>query len=172
MATTRLRKAFRYPSESDSDNEPEELDEEHQEKLIASLQAEDARKNNLYRNAFLAVSSVSALATLYSFLVASNPRRRLIALLSLSSMISSAYILKFMPIESPARKGKRPAYQVEAGKGPVERYMILLNAALVGLLLVVAMLSWKKGFQLDALGEALPASKSRRYLSAMQNYCC
>lgn len=163
MATTRVRKAFRYPSESDSDNEPDELDEEHQEKLIASFQAEDAQKNNLYRNAFVSIPLISALFFLYTFLVASNARQRLIALLSVSSMISSAYILKFMPIESPARKGKRPVYQVEADKGPVERYMILLNASLVGLLLIAAALSWRKGFNDDAWREALPASKSHRY---------
>jgi hypothetical protein len=172
MATTRLRNAFRYPSESDSDNEPDELDEEHQEKLIASFQAEDAQKNNLYRNAFVSIPLISALFFLYTFIITSNARQRLIALLSVSSMISSAYILKFMPIESPARKGKRPVYQVEADKGPVERYMILLNASLVGLLLVAATLSWWKGFNDDAWREALPASKSCGYLSSRQYYCC
>ena len=172
MATTRLRKAFRYPSESDSDNEPDELDEEHQEKLIATFQAEDAQKSNLYRHAFVSIPLISALFFLYTFIVASNTRQRLIALLSVSSMISSAYISTFMPIESPARKGKRPVYQVEAAKGPVERYMILLNASLVGLLLVAAALSWRKGFNDDAWREALPASKSRKYLNAMQYYCC
>lgn len=156
MATTRLRKAFRYPSESDSDDE---LDEEHQEKLIASFQAEDSQKNNLYRNAFVSIPLIGAVFFAYTFLDTPIARQRLIALLSVSSMVSSAYILKFMPIESPVRKGKRPLYQVEADKGPVEQYMILLNAALVGLLLVAAALSWRKGFNDDAWREALPASE-------------
>ena len=157
MATTRLRKTFHYPSESDS--EPDELDEEHQEKLIASFQAEDAQKNELYRNAFLSIPLISTLFFLYMFVVASTARQRLIALLSISSMISAAYILKFMPIEAPARKGKRPVYQVEADKGPVQRYMVYLNAAQAGLLLLAALVSWRKGLGDDAWREALPASK-------------
>jgi hypothetical protein len=104
MATTRLRKTFHYPS--DSDSEPDELDEEHQEKLIASFQAEDAQKNELYRNAFLSIHVISTLFFLYTFVVASTARQRLIALLSISSMISAAYILEFMPIEAPKRKEK------------------------------------------------------------------
>lgn len=157
MATTRLRKTFHYPS--DSDSEPDELDEEHQERLIATFQAEDAQKNELYRNAFLSIPLISALFFLYTFIIASTARQRMIALLSVSSMISTAYILKFMPIEAPDRKGKRPVYQIEAGKGPVERYMVYLNAALAGLLLLAAALSWRKGLGHDAWREALPASK-------------
>lgn len=157
MATTRLRKTFHYPSDSDSG--ADELDEEHQEKLIDSFQAEDALKNELYRNAFLSIPIISALFFLYIFVIASTARQRLIALLSISSLISTAYILKFLPIEAPERKGKRPIYQVEADKGPVERYMVYLNAVLAGLLLLAAALSWRKGLGDDAWREALPASK-------------
>ncbi len=157
MATTRLRKTFQYPS--DTDSEPDELDEEHQEKLIALFQAEDAQKNELYRNAFLSIPLIGALFFLYTFIIASMARQRLIALLSVSSMLSTAYILKFMPIEAPDRKGKRPVYQVEAGKGPVERYMVYLNGALAGLLSLAAVVSWMKGLGDDAWREPLPASK-------------
>ena len=157
MATTRLRKTFHYPS--DSDSEPDELDEEHQEKLIASFQAEDAQKNELYRNAFISIPIISAVFFLYTFVVASTARQRLIALLSISSMISTACILKFLPIQAPERRGKRPVYQLEADKGPVERYLVYLNAALGGLLLLASALSWRKGLGSDAWREALPASE-------------
>ncbi|KAK5171448.1 uncharacterized protein LTR77_004592 [Saxophila tyrrhenica] len=157
MAITRLRKAFRYPSESDSDNEPDELDEEHQERLISDLQAQDAQKNELYRTAFVAISTLAWVFFMYTFVVASTARQRLIALLSLSSLGCTAYVLYFMPIEKPDRKGKKPVYQVEAEKSPVEKYLVYLNAALAGLLLLAATLSWRKGLGDDAWREALPA---------------
>ena len=157
MATTRLRKAFRYPSESDSEDE---LDEEHQERLIADLKAQDEQKNNLYSKAFVSIPAFGALFFLYTFIVASTARQRLIALLGLSSMACTAYILHFMPIEAPDKKGKRPVYQVEADKGPVERYIVYLNAALAGLLLIAAALSWRRRNREDAWREALPSSKS------------
>lgn len=163
MASTRLRKAFRYPSESDSEDEPDELDEEHQEKLISGFIAQDAKKNELYRNTFLAIPIISALFFTYTFFTASTARQRTIALLSVSSMISTASILKFMPIEAPDRKGKKPMYQVEAEKGPLEKYLVYLNAALAGLLLVASTLSWRKGLNDDAWREALPASKCDVY---------
>lgn len=158
MATTRLRKAFRYPSESDS--ESDELDEEHQEKLIADLQAQDQAKNELYRKFFVAIPLVGAAFFVYTFFIAGTSRQRLIALLSISSLACTAYILHFMPIQAPERKGKRPLYQLEAEKGPVGKYLVHMNAALAALLLVAAAVSWNKALREDAWREALPASMS------------
>jgi hypothetical protein len=159
MASNRLRTTFHYPSSSDSNDSADELDEEHQERLIASFQAEDARKNDLYRNAFLSVPSFGVLFFIYTCLAAGSLREFMIAVLSISSLASSAYIMKLMPIKSPARKGKIPMYQVEADKGPVERYMILLNGVLASLLFIVAVVSWSRGFSEYAYLEAFPAGK-------------
>ena len=52
MATTRLRKAFKYPSE-DSDSEPEGVDEEEQEELIKQYIEQDAKKTEGYKVTFL-----------------------------------------------------------------------------------------------------------------------
>lgn len=158
MATTRLRKAFRYPSESDDENEPDELDEEHQERLIADFQAQDAEKNDLYRKLFLIIPSLGAVFLLYTFIMASTARERLISVMSLSSLTCTAYILHYMPIKAPEKKGKRPIYQVEAEKSPVEKYLVHMNAALAGLLLIAAGLSWQKALREAAWREALPAS--------------
>lgn len=155
-AATRLRTAFRYPSEDDSD--PDELDEEHQEQLISDLQAEDARKNDLYRKVFLAVPLIGALFFLYTlFFNSATAQQVLAAVLSVSSLLCTAYILHFMPLGAPERKGKRPIYQLQAAKGPVEKYLVHLNAALAGLLLLAAAVSWRKGAGEDAWREALPA---------------
>ncbi|CAK1362881.1 unnamed protein product [Cercospora beticola] len=156
MAAARLRRTFRYPSEDD-DNEPEDLDEEHQEKLIADLEAEDSAKNELYRKAFLGIPFIASLVFLYTFVTASSARQRLIAILGVSSLACTAYVLHFMPIEKPERKGKRAVYRVEAEKSPVEKYLVYLNAGLAALLELAAFVSWRQGRLDDAWRESLPA---------------
>ncbi|KAK4549884.1 hypothetical protein LTR36_005185 [Oleoguttula mirabilis] len=156
MASTRMRQTFHYPS--DEDNEPDELDEEHQEILISALQAEDAQKNALYRKSFLAIPTAGALYFLYTLCFHSRtPQQALLAILGLSSLACTAYFMQFMPLQAPQRKGKVPMYQLEAAKGPVEKYLVWLNAGLAGLLLLAAAVSWRKGAGEDAWREALPA---------------
>jgi hypothetical protein len=46
MAAVRLRKAFRYPEESDG--EREELDDEEQEQVIEQLQSQNDARNAQY----------------------------------------------------------------------------------------------------------------------------
>lgn len=46
MAAVRLRKAFRYPEDSDEDRE--ELDEQEQEQLIQQLQRQNDARNAQY----------------------------------------------------------------------------------------------------------------------------
>ena len=158
MATARARKAFKWPEEADEPDSEGELDEEHQEQLITSLQAQDAAKNDLYRKAFLAIPLAGALFFLYSFLLLSRTaQQRTIALLGVSSLLCTAYILHFMPLQAPDRKGKIPVYRLEAARGPVEKYLVYLNAALAALMLLAAAVSWRKGNVENAWREALPA---------------
>lgn len=154
MASSRLRKTFEYPDSDDSD---EDVDEEHQELLIAQLQADDARKSELYRNLFLSIPFSAVIFYFITLLSARNARQRLISLLAISSLASTAYILYYQPLEKEDKKGKRALYAVEAGKGPVERYLGALNAALAGVLLLAAVVSWRAGRGEEALREALPA---------------
>jgi hypothetical protein len=49
MATTRLRKAFKYPSEDEDSSGPEGLDEEEQEELIKQYIEADAAKTEGYK---------------------------------------------------------------------------------------------------------------------------
>ncbi|WPH01006.1 Hypothetical protein R9X50_00384000 [Acrodontium crateriforme] len=156
MASSRLRKAFKYPDEDD-DALSDELDEEHQEQLINSLQVEDAQKSSLYRNIFLVVPLTGALFFVYTFVEASSARQRLIALLSFTTMLCTAYILQFMPLQPPERKGKTPLYKLDAAKGPVNKYFVYLVASLAGLLLLAAGVSWRKGAHEAAWRETLPA---------------
>lgn len=155
MASSRLRKAFKYPEPSE--DSPDELDEEHQESLISSLQTEDAQRSSLYRNLFLSIPLIATLYFTYAFLLASpNAQQRLLALLSITSLLCTGYILQFLPVQGPERKGKKPIYQIDAARGPVERYLVYLNAALAGLLVLVSVVSWGKGLREQAWKEALP----------------
>lgn len=158
MDTTRLRKTFAYPSDSPNASDSE-LDEEHQEKLIAELQTRDSEKSTLYRHAFLSIPVLGALFFLYGLITATSANETSIAVVSLSSLGCTAYILHYMPIEAPERKGKRAVYAVEAEKGPVERWLVLLNAVLAGLLLIAAGLSWRRDKGEEAWRRALPMSK-------------
>ncbi|KAK0937552.1 hypothetical protein LTR29_010885 [Friedmanniomyces endolithicus] len=157
MATTRLRHAFRYPSEDE--DEPDELDEEHQEKLIADLQAADTQRNELYRLFTLVIPLVSALYFIYiAIFGSSTAQQRIIALLSSSSVLCTAYLLLFMPPQAPVRNGNNTAaHQRDAMDGPIKQYLAYLSAALATLLLLAAVLSWRRGVYEEALRQALPA---------------
>ncbi|KAI9671811.1 MAG: hypothetical protein M1831_003339 [Alyxoria varia] len=56
-ATARLRKAFRYPADADVDeNEPAEgIDEQEQERVVATLSTHDYKSTAAYRRIFLAI---------------------------------------------------------------------------------------------------------------------
>lgn len=159
MATSRLRKTFRYPD--DSDNEPEELDEEHQERLIADLHEQDAARNDFYQKAFVPIPLLAAAFYLVSVFITSSARQRLLALLSLSSLLTTTYIWWFQPLKAPDKKGKKAFYLVEAENGPIQKYLVSLNAGLACLLAVAAVVSWRKGSIEDAWREALPGCKCR-----------
>jgi hypothetical protein len=62
MATTRLRKAFRYPDDSGDDEQGrEELDEEEQDVVIRQLQAQNDKRNSEYTvNSTLSLLTLSA----------------------------------------------------------------------------------------------------------------
>ncbi|KAL1633714.1 hypothetical protein SLS58_010978 [Diplodia intermedia] len=155
MATTRLRKAFRYPD--DSEEEPAEgIDEEEQEKLIAQLQTEDVARTDFYKKAFLALPALSLTLYLRPLLAPSSFAEFLTAVLAITSLAASAYTLYFIPLGNPpsssssflpGRAAKVGAGSSAAGRGyeqvlralgtgggvddgPVEKFLPLLNLAL------------------------------------------
>ncbi|KXG52327.1 uncharacterized protein PGRI_086110 [Penicillium griseofulvum] len=105
MAAVRLRKAFRYPEESEG--EREELDEEEQERVIEELQRQNDARNAQYSMIFTTLPLLAATIFVPSVLSASSQAERLFSLLGLVSLLTTAYIMKCSPLQ-PDHKGKKP----------------------------------------------------------------
>jgi len=147
MATTRLRRTFAYPTESDSDDPPD-LDEEHQEQLLTALQTQDEATSTLYRHLFLALPVLTSLAYIPSFAWASGATETFVALLSVFVPALAAWILYAYPITVPGNHGLRSLYfssgrgKTPGGVKPPVRHLIVFGATLAVMLLLQTGLPW------------------------------
>ncbi|KAJ5149337.1 hypothetical protein N7448_000915 [Penicillium atrosanguineum] len=80
----RLRKAFRYPDESE--DEREELDEEQQERVIQQLQCQNEARNAQYSMIFTGIPLVSTTIFIPSILSASTFGEAFLSLLGILSL--------------------------------------------------------------------------------------
>jgi hypothetical protein len=147
MATTRLRRTFAYPTESDSDDPPD-LDEEHQEALLTDLQTQDETASNLYRHLFLALPVFTSLAYVPTLFTASTATQTFVALLTISIPAQAAWILYFYPIRNPGSHGLRSLHvgsgrsEAPGGMKPREWYLIVFGASLAGMLILRSLRMW------------------------------
>ena len=136
MATTRLRRTFAYPTDADdSDNAPD-LDEEHQEALLTTLQSQDEATSLLYRNLFLALPILTSLAYLPPLTRASSATETVVALLSVVVPASAAWVLWGYPVGGKEGMGSRGGKLVEV------RYLIGVGAGLAGVLVLRSGVLW------------------------------
>ncbi|KAF2745712.1 hypothetical protein M011DRAFT_446990 [Sporormia fimetaria CBS 119925] len=177
MATTRLRRTFRYPADSDDEDAVEEgMDERDQEELITSLSSHDTSSTKLYTQLLLLLPLLPALLylpRLFAF------RTILPSLAAIASLLASAYTLYFLPLPpvSPSsstaqHKGKATARDRVTGaksfsfipqeSQPVpylspetadllRQYMIPVNAALCAILCITELAqrrSWGEGMMI------------------------
>lgn len=165
MATTRLRRTFAYPTD-DNDSDPPDLDEEHQEQLLTTLQSQDEATSNLYRKLFLALPVLTSLAYMPALAWTSGGTETYVELLSVSVPALAAYILYFYPIRVPGNHGLRSLY-VSSGRGgtpggvkPPVRHLIVLGANLaIMLALQSGVLWWAADSEVRAV---VPSGKFRR----------
>ncbi|KAF1988102.1 hypothetical protein K402DRAFT_40800 [Aulographum hederae CBS 113979] len=107
MATTRLRKTFRYPDDVSPDAPPEGLDEQEQESLIETLKQQDEARNAFYTKAFLCLPILASLLCIPLLFRPSITTAGLFeALGSILSMACSAYLLYFQPLPLISRKDR------------------------------------------------------------------
>ncbi|KAF2840764.1 hypothetical protein M501DRAFT_1014762 [Patellaria atrata CBS 101060] len=135
---TRLRKAFKYPEESD---EGDDIDEEEQEKLIRELKVKDAARTDLYSKAFVAMTIPVLLYYAPDLIHPGNWLKFVHVLISMESILMSAYIMYFFPLPPPVPdKYRTPWDSIEIDSvGPLAKYLVYLN----GMLSMMAFLnSW------------------------------
>jgi hypothetical protein len=156
MATTRLRRTFHYPSDSD---DPPDLDEEHQETLLHDLEATDKKTSTLYRNLFLALPALTAL---YAILNPNIGHARLgrppatatalfLTLLQIAVPVLAGWVLYYHPVTVPGSSGGLMSFGAFSGKGTTTRpedgksnarRLIVLGLSLSGMLVIAAGMEW------------------------------
>jgi len=158
-STTRLRKTFAYPTEEE-DSEPDDLDETEQEDVITTLRSKDTSSSQFYKQAFLPLPLVAAIVYLPSLLTSRSRADFLLAVLSISSLASTAYVLWYFPPRIPTQplvRGKTPVYALHyQADGPIEEYLPWLNGVMSALLAMMAGVDYRRGRPEDMWRGLLP----------------
>ncbi|KAH0496286.1 hypothetical protein TgHK011_003657 [Trichoderma gracile] len=154
--TTRLRRTFRYPHDSDSDS-PEAMDEQEQDNLIQTLTTQNASQNTTTARTLILLPLLSTIAYIRPLF---DPATASFALFCLTSLLATAFLLYRLPptetgipiIDDWAHK-RRPSSSVNVSlrqnnqslrgllgraqvemRSPLERTLPYLNLGLVVLL--------------------------------------
>lgn len=158
MDSTRLRNTFKYPSESeDSDASRDELDEEgnthadirsstehsstdhhspEQESLISNLRTSEAEQNAQY-NLIFSILPLTVVLPFLLYLPSCSPRSALFCLLAITSLCSTSFTMRYLPMDSPRARGRTRRFNIEID-GPVEVCLPYLNGGISGLLLLAS----------------------------------
>ncbi|KAK0747516.1 hypothetical protein B0T21DRAFT_397857 [Apiosordaria backusii] len=143
-ASTRLRKTFKYDSDSNDDDIPEVMDEQEQDSLITTLTHQNTTSNALTLRLLYSLPLLSTLPYLIMFISPSRPTT-IFPLLALSSLGSTMCLLYSLPttstgfsfLDTPPPGASRRVKPPTAVKSPLEEYLPWLNlllAILVGLM--------------------------------------
>ncbi|KAH0364412.1 hypothetical protein KCU65_g6776, partial [Aureobasidium melanogenum] len=156
----RLRKTFQYPSEdADSDNSDREgLDEQEQETLISDLAKRDLDNTIFYRRAFTALPAIAALIYLPVLFSAEAFRHVLLALLSLTALGATVYILLCVPSAPVAVDSSRLSAAMIDSRGPLDIALPWLNAVLTAVLALSGVLAWKRDLVNEAWRAFMPGA--------------
>jgi hypothetical protein len=139
MDSTRLRQTFKYPTDDSASDSHDELDEQSQDHLITSLKAAETASNETYTLIF-SILPLAVTPVFIYFLVAPSTLRSLplLCLLALTSLLASAYTMRFIPLHPSTSPGHiqlaRPALFVDADS-PIQTLLPWLNLAIAVLLL-------------------------------------
>ncbi|KAF7953172.1 hypothetical protein EAE96_006388 [Botrytis aclada] len=143
QTTSRLRKTFRYPTDNDSDDSlPEALDEEEQDNLIQHLATLHTQYNTIYTRFLLCLPLISIIPYLLTLF---SPTTSLLSILSITSLLSTAFLIYSLPpektsislldkINQPSKDSPRSKIKVlganSVDNGPLQTYLPILNLVL------------------------------------------
>lgn len=111
MATSRLRKTFKYPSDAMlDDDDPSDLDEQSQESLISSLSTSNDAANTLYTRIFTLLPLLACLPFLWTLFITAPSHGALGAvflpcILGVTSLGVSSLVMGFVPLNTAAGDG-------------------------------------------------------------------
>lgn len=91
--TTRLRRTFHYPHDSDSDS-PEAMDEQEQDNLIQTLTTQNASQNKSTARTLLLLPLLSTIAYIRPLF---DPATASFAIFCLTSLLATAFLLYRLP---------------------------------------------------------------------------
>lgn len=115
MAAQRLRKAFKYPSESDDDDAVEAgMDEQDQANLISTLSSHDASVTHTYTLLLLVLPLAPILLYIPRLFRLST---LLPSVLAITSLLASAYTLYFLPLPPQDGADAKAKAAGASGKG-------------------------------------------------------
>jgi hypothetical protein len=99
--TSRLRRTFAYPTDdaADEDARGETLDEQEQEELIADLAEQNRLRNKQFQTYLLALPALSTVPFLISMVSGSGRADSMVALLAITSLASTGWMLYTFPLE-------------------------------------------------------------------------
>ncbi|RFU80451.1 hypothetical protein TARUN_1775 [Trichoderma arundinaceum] len=158
--TTRLRRTFRYPNDSDSDS-PEAMDEEEQDQLIQTLAAENASQNETLARILLALPLLSTAAYIRPLF---DPATASFAIFCITSLLATAFLLHRLPptetgieiVDAWASGRKHPPGDLTSRlhlrnplgvlgrahietRSPLEKILPYMNLGLTGLVIIMGL---------------------------------
>ncbi|KAI4846319.1 hypothetical protein E4T44_05127 [Aureobasidium sp. EXF-8845] len=156
----RLRKTFHYPTGDavSDDSDREELDEQEQETIIEDLAKRDLDNTIFYRRAFVALPAAAALIYLPILFSVESFRHVLLALLSLTSLGVTAYIMLCVHSAPAAVDSSSLSASMIDSRGPLDIALPWLNAALTVVLALSGVLAWRRDLLDEAWRAFLPAA--------------
>jgi hypothetical protein len=149
MATTRLRRTFHYPSDSD---DPPDLDEEHQETLLHDLETTDQKTSTVLHSILNINAKHTSSLDQHQPTATQTASSLFLTLLQIAVPILAAWILQYHPITAPAGNHglMKSLYASSSGKSAQQsetakfnaRFLINLGLGLSAILAITAGAKW------------------------------
>ncbi|EZF33678.1 hypothetical protein TMEN_6647 [Trichophyton mentagrophytes] len=145
MASTRLRKTFKYPDSDGDDDARPELDDQEQEALIESLRKDNETANAFYQLVLAVIPCVAScifIPTIISFNSVFYDRAS--AFLGAASLLWTAYYMKYTPLPQSEFRGRHSISLSEEKEDPISRYTVIVNAVISLFLALSGFLRFQK----------------------------